>query len=76
MSAVCKLASESARLRDRLVKRRTALSAILKRQYSCGNKTEAKLEMASIAGKIEILNWLDGRLRTLSLTDRKEKDDG
>jgi hypothetical protein len=76
MDALERLRAESAEQRDRLVKRRAVLSAILKQPYSKAGKTAARQEEAAIAGKIEMLNWLDGRLVTLSIIHRKEKEDG
>jgi hypothetical protein len=76
VDALERLRVESAEQRDRLVKREAVLSTILKRPYSKGDKTSARQEKAMVVGKIEVLNWLDSRLRTLSLTRRKEKDNG
>jgi len=76
VDALERLRAESAEQRDRLVKREAVLSAILKRPYSKGDKTSARQEKTMVVGKIEMLNWLDSRLHTLSLTNRKEKDDG
>jgi hypothetical protein len=67
MDALTELTADSAKLRIVLDKRKVSLAVILKRKYSKGDKREARAELGLISGKIELLNWLDGRIRQLSI---------
>jgi hypothetical protein len=77
MDALTELTADSAKLRIVLDKRKVSLAVILKRKYSKGDKREARAELGLISGKIELLNWLDGRIRQLSIKKyykNKEKE--
>jgi hypothetical protein len=71
VGALAKLAADSAEMREALERRRASLAAILKRKYSKGDRREARAELGLVSGKIELLNWLDGEIRRLSITHRE-----